>query len=436
MFAFSSTVLLLFMPNLIFFHFSYSIDGWEVSLTNFVIPSQGSGGSDDDKWMYCVSLVFRKSFNAAPQVSEREINNACVQELQHDASLDETTSQDFKSPLSMSESDDEKRIMKVSQELKQFNCKLQEKKWSQQVRQGSTIGLALISSRNITSAMRETLSLLYDDFCGHSNEGQDAKRAPKKQHLCQPLVDILGTLHPHEIEAASLGCVLQPYLTHTTSRWVNRPISHQTDIFVKAAGMQLLQALPPVPLALAFVTLLLEQKVVFASSRRGMLMSASFAMTQLLKPLKWAHLQVPLVPVSMLDELIHYPAPFMLGIPTDEKKSAAVLGSLPSDVTLIDLDVGRVILASEFSNDTSKTSVGINSDAVAGALRSQVLFLSECLGGSFGAAINRDSWCSDSPLQTMNEPTKQCTDDFTEVLHICEDFISEFISGKSLKLLL
>jgi len=417
--------------------FLNSIDGWEVSLTNFVIPSQGSGGSDDDKWMYCVSLVFRKSFNTAPQVSEREINNACVQELQHDASLDETTSQDFKSPLSISESEDEKkRIMNVSQELKQFNCKLQEKKWPQQVRQGSTIGLALISSRNVTSTMRETLSLLYEDFCGHSNKGQDAKRAPpKKQHLCQPLVDILGTLHAQEIEATSLGCVLQPYLTHTTSRWVHRPISHQTDIFVKAAGMQLLQALPPVPLALAFVTLLLEQKVVFASSRRGMLMSASFAMTQLLKPLKWAHLQVPLVPVSMLDELIHYPAPFMLGIPTDEKKSAAVLGSLPSDVTLIDLDVGRVILASEFSNDTSKTSEGINSDAVAGALRSQVLFLSECLGGSFGAAIYRDSWCSDSPLQTMSEPTKQCTDDFTEVLHICEDFISEFISGK-LKLLL
>ena len=403
-----------------------------------MIPSQGSGGSDDDKWMYCVSLVFRKSFNAAPQVSEREINNACVQELQHDDSLDETTSQDFKSPLSMlePEDDEKKRIMKVSQELKQFNSKLQEKKWSQQVRQGSTIGLALISSRNVTSAMRETLSLLYEDFCGHSNEEQDGKRAPK-QHLCQPLVDILGTLHAQEIEATSLGCVLQPYLTHTSSRWVHRPISHQSDIFVKAAGMQLLQALPPVPLALAFVTLLLEQKVVFASSRRGMLMSASFAMTQLLKPLKWAHLQVPLVPVSMLDELIHYPAPFMLGIPTDEKKSAAVLGSLPSDVTLIDLDVGRVILASEFSNDTSKTSEGINSDAVAGALRSQVLFLSECLGGSFGAAIYRDSWCSDSPLQIMSEPTKQCTDDdFTEVLNICEDFISEFISGKSLKLLL
>ena len=408
-----------------------SIDGWEVSLTNFVIPSQASGGSDDDKWMYCVSLVLRKSSTSVPQISERAVNDECVRELQHDSANDETTTtgSDFQSPLSVKETENS-RTMKVSQELKQFNRRLQESKWSQQAGQGATIGVALISSRNVASAMRETLSLLYDDFCSYSKGDQDGKKAP--QHLCQPLVDILGVLsRSQEIEANSLSCLLQPYLAYTTSMWVDRPLSDQSEIFAKASGMQLLQALPPVPLALAFVTLLLEQKVVFASSRRGMLMSASFAMARLLKPLKWAHLHVPLVPVSMLDELIHYPAPFMLGIPTDEKESAAVLGALPSDVTLIDLDVGRVILASVFSNDASKSTDGVSGEAVAGALRSQVLFLAESLGGAFGAAIHRNSWCSDSPLQLMaSEQSTHCSGNFSEVIRICEEFITELISGK------
>ena len=86
-----------------------------------------------------------------------------------------------------------------------------------------------------------------------------------------------------------------------------------------------------------------------------MLTAASFGMMQLMKPLKWSHLQVPLVPVSMMNELIHYPAPFVLGCPTDEKESVSILNALPSDVTLIDLDVGRVILASDFTNDASKS---------------------------------------------------------------------------------
>mmetsp|Transcript_7437 Transcript_7437/g.16861 ORF Transcript_7437/g.16861 Transcript_7437/m.16861 type:complete len:1957 (+) Transcript_7437:3-5873(+) len=415
-----------------------SIDGWEVSLTNFVIPSQASGGTDDDgKWSYCVSLVFRKSSTARPQMSEREIDNECVGELQHEesASGEATATNNFQSPLFATESEDgQSRKMKVSKDLKEFNSKLQQQKWSQQTGQGATIGLTLISSRNVTHAMRETLSLLYDDFCSVKSPSEGMQKGKTPRYLCQALVDILGVLsHSQEVEAASLSCLLQPYLAYTTSRWVHRPLSDQSDIFSEASGMQLLQALPPVPLALAFVTLLLEQKVVFSSSRRGMLMSASFAMMQLLKPLKWAHLHVPLVPVSMMNELVHYPAPFLLGIPTDEKESAAILSTLPSDVTLVDLDVGRVILASEFANDASKSAEGASGEAVAGALRSQALFLAESLGGAFGAAIYRNSWCSDSPLQVMPSkrgvPVKQSVDNFSQVLGICEDFVSELLAG-------
>lgn len=155
-------------------------------------------------------------------------------------------------------------------------------------------------------------------------------------------------------------------------------------------------------------------------------MSASFAMMQLLKPLKWTHLQVPLVTASMMNELIHYPAPFLLGIPTDEKESAATLSTLPNDVTLVDLDVGRVILAanSVFADVSSNSAEEENSEAIGGALRSQILFLAESLGGAFGSAIFQNSWCSDNPVSA-----EQTEDKFSEVLRICDGFISELLSG-------
>ena len=168
------------------------------------------------------------------------------------------------------------------------------------------------------------------------------------------------------------------------------------------------------------------------SSRRGMLTAASFGMLQLLKPLTWAHLHVPLVPVSMMNELIHYPAPFLLGFPTDERDSVAVLSSLPNDVTLVDLDVGRVILASKLANE--KKAQGESDEVAVGALRSQVLFLAETVGGQFGAAIYRNSWCSDSPLQLIsyNSGMRLVDDDdsFSKILNICGEFISELLSGE------
>ena len=238
------------------------MDGWEVSLTNFVIPAQTSGTSDDEQWMHCVSLVFRKSFTARPQISERDITSECMYELKHDGSTGEATiGSEFASPIFTEVTQDgNRRKMKVSQELKEFNSKLQGQKWSQQVGQDATVGLALISSRNVAQAMRETLSLLYNDICSFHTSCKDPK-GPR--HLCQTLVDMLGVLSNTEVEAKSLSCLLQPYLAYTTSKWVHRPLSDQSNIFSKAAGTHLLQALPPVPLALAFVALLLEQKVCF-----------------------------------------------------------------------------------------------------------------------------------------------------------------------------
>ena len=160
-------------------------------------------------------------------------------------------------------------------------------------------------------------------------------------------------------------------------------------------------------------------------------------MLQLMKPLIWSHLQVPLVPVSMMNELIHYPAPFMLGCPTDGRESVSILNSLPNDVTLVDLDVGRVILASEFANDASRSADVSGSgdyNNISGALRSQVLYLAECLGGAFGVAIKQNSWCVDSPFQAMSTDIKASlsmsgADIFSEVHKIASLFVSELLSG-------
>lgn len=198
-----------------------------------------------------------------PQINQRDINKASVIELQHDESSSQAIS-DFQSPLLLMGSDDgQRRAMKVTQELKEFNKVLQEQNWSQSVGKGATIGVALLSSNNVMTGMRETLSLLYNDFCSiKSRENGNRDEERHHSYLCQPLVDILGVLtHSKRVEATALNCLLQPYCAHTTSRWVHRPLSNQSDNFLEFSGMLLLQALPPVPLALAFIAILLEQKV-------------------------------------------------------------------------------------------------------------------------------------------------------------------------------
>ena len=134
--------------------------------------------------------------------------------------------------------------------------------------------------------------------------------------------------------------------------------------------------------------------------------------------------------MSMVNDLIHYPAPFILGLSTDEKHSANILRSLPSDVTLVDLDVGRVMLASEFVND----DVEMDDDTKASsqsALRSQVLVLAEYIGGIFGSATLTESWNGDSPFSVMKErPPFDETSRFSIVQSICYEFVAELISGK------
>ena len=106
-----------------------------------------------------------------------------------------------------------------------------------------------------------------------------------------------------------------------------------------------------------------------------------------------------------------------------------LLNSLPSDVTLVDLDVGRVILASTLANEE-----GMN----AGILRSQVLFLAETLGSVFGCKMQGPTWHCDSPMRPfspqrqgrkLSDDTNTENYEFDTVKTICRDFIIELLCG-------
>ena len=467
-----------------------SADGWEISLVNFMVPNSNpgtaaAGVSEDDAndghFIYGVSLVFNQIVNegAGDASSLDEALPKYTTELEYvdtseggTPSKTNTTSGDesgqfvtpskpnqqvsFLSPITVSrpkredgtETNEILRKIRVSAQTPEFSRRLSEMKWSERVKKrkasggiGATVGIALVSGRNSIPAMRDTLSQLFDDYTNVGTNlvgevGGSNLSGGRPERVCDLLVDILGTLSQLDVEKEALNCILEPYLGYGSSRWIPRPPSDQRREFAATSGAELLESLPPIPLALLFVTLLLEQKIIVSSRRRSVLVSATTALRSLLNPLTWSHLFVPLVSASMAGDLIHYPAPFILGVPSEDEDSMVLLNSLPDDVTLVDLDVGRVILASRLSNEEGMDP---------GMLRSQVLFLAETLGSVFGCKMQGPTWRCDSPLRPFSQGSgggaakldngmsgagsSKGKSQFVAVKELCNEFIIELLSG-------
>lgn len=301
-----------------------------------------------------------------------------------------------------------------------FNQNMSERTWteriSREVREDGTrvtVGLALLSYRNVIPAMREALSRLLQSF------------SPGERLECNPIVNVLGNFAHQNVEPEALQSILEPYLRFAASPWLERPISAQKEEFEQLAGNQLVQSLPPIATALMFVTVLLEQKIVLASSRRSLLLSASVALSKMLKPLKWCHLLVPRVPCGLAADLIQYPAPFILGVPSDDPHMMDLIRDLPKDVTLVDLDVGRVILAPEFAHKSEMGRGTPNNADTARVLRTQVLFLAQALGGVFGNVMDPVTWaCDRVSIAEVPEASR-----FDRLCAVCHDFIDELSSG-------
>lgn len=127
----------------------------------------------------------------------------------------------------------------------------------------------------------------------------------------------------------------------------------------------------------------------------------------------------------MVVDLLQYPAPYIIGISSDSSNGNSWIDDLPDDVTLVDLDIGRVILASVLGDkadeDSTKTS----------ALRSQVLYLSEELGRYIGHNICPQQWQCDMVPYPVNENTTKIREDRLKIVRsIFHSFMTELLYGE------
>lgn len=419
-----------------------TVDGWEVSLVTFTIPNADSSSSGDatESALYGVSLCFQrmsKNEKGHKTVTTNLVNN---EEEKSDANGDE-----WKSPITFGkpttgESEESVRNVRISSKLPVFEQRLQEQTWVERVKKEEyrnqsspiAIGIALVSRRNVIFAMRDSLSRLFFDYSRQPGQSlEDAKSSTS----CGALVELLGACSYQDHESSVLRILLEPYLRAASSSWVDRPIAEQGSMFESHALRQLTDCLPPTSLALLFVTALLEQKIIFSSGRRSVLHTASVGLAALLRPLNWSHLLVPMVPGALANDLIQYPAPFILGVPSEDADSMDLLGNLPRDVTLVDLDVGRVILAPDFGQDNDMCRGTTDARATARALRSQVLYLAQGLGTVFGNSLRPDSWICDEPSLSVQTPGKICNDELSitarldELRSSAKSFIDELLEG-------
>lgn len=418
-----------------------SADGWEVNLVNFMLPPHSDASSenaeDDDSSLYGVSLTFQRRRKAMTSLKRDPIaTELCCQgsDLFDQEAL--VYFEKCKQDEGCCDSMDLKRKVRVSSILPTYSKRLAEPSWSERMEQEdqedsvsvtATVGVALVSKLNVVLSMRETLSHLVREFSKNPEGVSD------KLISCGALVDVLGNFAHHDVESESLKCILEPYLRKCSAPWLERPIGSQKDAFLQLAGQQLIHCLPPIPLALMFVTALLEQKIVLSSTRRSVLMSATLALSALLRPLKWCHLMVARVPASLAGDLLQYPAPFILGLPSEDPGVMDLIRALPEDVTLVDLDVGRVILAPSFAHDSELGRRTFTNVDTARAIRSQVLYLAQSLGVVFGAQLDAQTWSSDNPFTLMTNllERQQPRSQFSSLRNICQDFIQELLAGTS-----
>ncbi|CAB9516070.1 DENN [Seminavis robusta] len=438
---------------------SISADGWEISLINFMIPKADDGSEPEESHsLYGVSLVFQQSPNARyyprkislTQLLDKADEGKTKASADGGSSPEPATIDDdgkFPSPITFDIPSDNhwltfNRNVKVSAKVPVFNSHIRDKRWIDRVHQdedrdhtaSATVGVALVSRRNTVIAMRQTLWMLLRDF----SRAPEAQGGSQKNVLaCGALVDLLGNFAHQDVEGIALKSILEPYIRASSAPWIERPLSAQKEEFERHAGQQLITCLPPIPLALLFIAALMEQKIILSSSRRSILFSATAALQSMLTPLKWCHLLVPLVPTALAKDLVQYPAPFILGMPSEDPSTMEIMNDLPMDVTLVDLDVGRVILAPEFSFDTTNLAPSDKDDKDPGAimkeLRAQVLYLAQILGSHFGAKLFRDAWSCDSPALTLRRdlqvPKQEA--DFDVLRSVCRSFIDELMAGIS-----
>lgn len=90
--------------------------------------------------------------------------------------------------------------------------------------------------------------------------------------------------------------------------------------------------------------LMTEQKVVVVSSQYNMLTLTTETLCQLLFPLRWQHVYIPVLPLDLLD-FTQAPTPFLVGVHADCK--GPLLSSPHEDVCIVDLDRAELFPSSD-----------------------------------------------------------------------------------------
>ena len=379
-----------------------SADGWEISLVSFIVPRAEADADGEDRALFGVSLAFRASQLDVPVIEQESLGESSADSVASNVSS--AVNQLVGSALFKQKFSGEAWTKRISNEVREDD-------------EPVTVGLVLMSHRNVIPSMRDGLSR----FLAMYSLGNDSSRH------CGPLVNLLGNFSHQDIEGETLRVLLEPFIKEAASPWLERPIGSQALEFEQWAGKQLLNCLSPIPLSLMFVTAVLEQKIVLSSSRRSLLLAASTALSKMLKPLKWCHLQVPLVPSGLAADLLQYPAPFILGVGSEDPGVMDLIRELPDDVTLVDLDVGRVILAPSFAHNSELGRGTPNNEDTTRALRSQVLYLAQSLGSVFGNVIEPDIWSCDRPKALSG--TSHARSPFERLCSVCVEFLEELLAG-------
>lgn len=390
-----------------------SDDGWEVYLSNFTVPN----GSVDHptNCLYGVSLVLHRSRSPA---IVHEGNDP--EELA--APQENSTSSPMFQAIAVEGAeryltfDIVHKVDQIFKEAPSPSRRHRRGPWSKDFFEGGkTVGISLIANSNVIPAMRQSLS---DFFKGLSSWEQNGA-------CVAGLADLLGSFSsPSSAESAmDLPTVLRPYIESGSKEWIHRPMSEQAALFEDQCICHILECLSPTAFCLAFLTVLLEQKVVFVSSRRSTLLSATTAFSKLLAPLEWPHLTVPIVPSNLAVDLIQYPAPFLIGLCSKEKDNQDIF-NFPKDVTVIELDLGRVMLGDNYAS--SGDSKGASAE-----LRLQVIYLAEELGACLGSILSPEVWRCEDPFYVCNndEKEKSAVNVSGTVRTLCQEFITELTEG-------
>lgn len=404
-----------------------TVDGWEVSLVNFMIPcNKNDDKLSSDGFLYGVSLVL--NFNTEKELPPPETTTIeFVEDKTHKITWTQEKDMHKLSIFIDSKVDAFNQVLRLTN-LSTMMEKQKETAASSEDDSTSciTLGIALISYQNVIPSMRKSLSRCFGDIStiGLSNS---------TQALAAPLSSILECFRiENNADASVLSSLLDPYLDFGHSSLSNPSISNshldQKEMFESAAIEALTESIPPIPLALLFITALLEQKIIFTSRRRSCLLSMSVALKTLLSPLEWSHLFVPVVPAGLATDLVQYPAPFILGIPFSPS-TMSLLKSIPDDVTIVDVDVGRVILAKTFSVNLDAQNDEENNISTTIALRSQVLHLAETLGAAIGSCESQRLWTCDSPFVDSVFTTSNAITKGKAVQKAIRSFLRELLAG-------